>query len=1084
MSQKPSSSSSPSPFLNNLDRARPRSNSVIRLMSSQNNNNNNSSSPTQQGKNFKRSMSVSEGLHVRLPTLHHTETEPFPYSPVTQQTTNNICPSESNWANKYEDFDIGKPIGYGSSAVVYEAIYKPLKKRVAVKMIDLDMFERNQIDELRRETALMALSKHPNVLRVYGSFVNGSKLYIVTPYLAAGSCLDIMKTTFPDGLDEVSIATILRQALEGLIYLHKNGHIHRDVKAGNLLMDQQGTVLLADFGVSSSLAENGDVRKTFVGTPCWMAPEVMEQAGYDYKADIWSFGITSLELATGHAPFAKFPPMKVLMMTLSNAPPTLDREGGKHKYSRAFKDMIDLCLQKDPNKRPSAEKLLQHPFFKQAKKRDYLAKSILAYVLPLDQRPHKKVPQKHISFESTEQWDFDTQSDEDEEQDSDPAVKHTAASPPPPPPPPVITTTPAIAATINTKNDIVPTPGTPLERSKSMVQFEECPKPVHVDKTKSTNASPAMETAAEQQPPALKKHISFGDAVIRDPPVRSIMSPVVESPNPVHSPPQHTPFVSMDAAAATLTTTPAYAPPTLSSAPTSKKSRFVIEDSTPAPQTSASISPASDSPISPSNASPSDNNGVGLGISTTTTTAQAAAANNANTIPGASSTLTPTAAANVASAAAVAANISSNNNTLQEGEFKKGRFSVNQTPVRSNTPALEEAPTSNSSPGSSSNSNTHGIMATPHAPSDLKSISMSRAASQDSFQERKSRFEVKHSNNSGPSMNLAASVASTPIEPSTPLQSLPLTRENSNASALSRDSSINNKISRFSIEKPEAAVGPYCELPAAVASAMSPECRKKGRFELTGGSNNAASDALKDNKEHLESPQSTVGPSPAISPCNSLQRGQAHRIIDNSMPHMIYAHMESLIKQTEVQKNMLNDLLATMPFMYNQQHPPSSGGSILTRTRTVSDTKKPVLSHNEEFYQRSPASGATAQQQPSQQPQQPVSLSTDINNTIEHLQQLLLLSSKEKERLARENESLKREVERLRRNQPLPSSAQQPSQPQQQQPQQQQQQQSILMKKSLIDSPSSYQQQSEKTSLVAPEATNTPANTNQQDKAL
>lgn len=768
----------------------------------------------------------------------------------------------------------------------------------------------------------MALSKHPNVLRVYGSFVNGSKLYIVTPYLAAGSCLDIMKTTFPDGLDEVSIATILRQALEGLIYLHKNGHIHRDVKAGNLLMDQQGTVLLADFGVSSSLAENGDVRKTFVGTPCWMAPEVMEQAGYDYKADIWSFGITSLELATGHAPFAKFPPMKVLMMTLSNAPPTLDREGGKHKYSRAFKDMIDSCLQKDPNKRPSAEKLIQHPFFKQAKKRDYLVKSILAYILPLDQRPHKKVPQKHISFESTEQWDFDTQSDEEGKSDIDHA-KHAAA--------PVITTTPAASATAE-KNDIPPS--TPLERSKSMVQFEECPRPVHMDKTKPTNASPAMETSAEQTP-ITKKHISFGDAVIRDPPVRSIMSPVVESPNPVHSPIHNAPLANIDAAA----TPTAYAPPTLSSAPTSKKSRFVIEDSTPAPQTSTSISPMSDSPISPANASPSDNNGVGLGIST----AQAATG-NANTIPGATSTLTPT-AANVAAAAAVAANISSNNNTLQEGEFKKGRFSVNQTPVRCNTPALEEGFISNSSPG-----NQHGSSekTTPHPPNDLKSISMSRAASQDSFQERKSRFEVKHSNNSGPSMNTTGSVASTPIEPSTPLQSLPLTRENSNASALSRDSSINNKISRFSIEKPEA-VGPYCELPAAVASAMSPECRKKGRFELTGGSN-TPSDALKE-KEHLESPQSTVGPSPAISPCNSLQRGQAHRIIDNSMPHMIYAHMESLIKQTEVQKSMLNDLLATMPFMYNQ-HAQSSGGSVLTRTRTVSDTKKPVLSHNEDFYQR------------------------------------------------------------------------------------------------------------------------------------
>jgi serine/threonine protein kinase len=113
----------------------------------------------------------------------------------------------------------------------------------------------------------MALSKHPHVLAVYGSFVHGSKLYIATPYLSGGSCLDIMKCGFQDGFsDESVIATILKHALEGLVYLHKNNHIHRDVKAGNLLMDDQGAVLLADFGVSSSLTDNHQVRKTFVGT--------------------------------------------------------------------------------------------------------------------------------------------------------------------------------------------------------------------------------------------------------------------------------------------------------------------------------------------------------------------------------------------------------------------------------------------------------------------------------------------------------------------------------------------------------------------------------------------------------------------------------------------------------------------------------------------------------------------------------------------------------------------------------------------------------------------------------------------------
>jgi len=313
------------------------------------------------------------------------------------------------------DYEIGNPIGYGSSAVVYIAKYKPLNKNVAIKMIDLDQFERNQIDELRREIQNMNLCRHPNLLPVFGSFVNGSKLYIVTPYLSAGSCLNLMKYAYPDGFEELVIATILKQALQGLDYLHKSKLIHRDVKAGNLLINEDGLVRLGDFGVSSSLMETGErkgYRKTFVGTPCWMAPEVMEQSGYDYKADIWSFGITALELATGHAPFAKYPPLKVLMLTLQNEPPTLDRDQASHKFSRTFKEMIDSCLIKDPSRRPTSEKLLQHPFFKQAKKKSYLVSTILHDIPPLTQITHiKKTPQPKVNHEKGISWDFDNDSD-------------------------------------------------------------------------------------------------------------------------------------------------------------------------------------------------------------------------------------------------------------------------------------------------------------------------------------------------------------------------------------------------------------------------------------------------------------------------------------------------------------------------------------------------------------------------------------------------------------------------------------------------------------------------------------------------
>ncbi|VFQ67930.1 unnamed protein product [Cuscuta campestris] len=276
---------------------------------------------------------------------------------------------QKNYSANPDDYKLLEEVGYGASATVYRAIYLPLNDVVAVKCLDLDRCNSN-LDDIRREAQTMSLINHPNVIRAFCSFVVDSYLWVVMPFMAEGSCLHLMKTAYPEGFEESAISSILKETLKALEYLHRHGHIHRDVKAGNILLDTNGEVKLADFGVSACMFDMGERRRsrnTFVGTPCWMAPEVLQPGtGYDFKADIWSFGITALELAHGHAPFSKYPPMKVLLMTIQNAPPGLDYDRDK-RFSKAFKELVAMCLVKDQSKRPTADKLLRHSFFKHAK---------------------------------------------------------------------------------------------------------------------------------------------------------------------------------------------------------------------------------------------------------------------------------------------------------------------------------------------------------------------------------------------------------------------------------------------------------------------------------------------------------------------------------------------------------------------------------------------------------------------------------------------------------------------------------------------------------------------------------------------
>ncbi|CAN1248962.1 Serine/threonine-protein kinase svkA [Linum perenne] len=247
-------------------------------------------------------------------------------------------------------------IGRGSFGDVYKAFDKELNKEVAIKVIDLEESE-DDIEDIQKEIAVLSQCRCPYITEYYGSYLQQTKLWIIMEYMAGGSVADLVVLTavpllqIQSGppLDETSMASILRDLLHAVEYLHNEGKIHRDIKAANILLSESGDVKVADFGVSAQLTRTISRRKTFVGTPFWMAPEVIQNSeGYNEKADIWSLGITAIEMAKGEPPLADLHPMRVLFI--------IPRE--------------------NPPQRPSAKELLKHRFIKNARKSPRLVERI------------------------------------------------------------------------------------------------------------------------------------------------------------------------------------------------------------------------------------------------------------------------------------------------------------------------------------------------------------------------------------------------------------------------------------------------------------------------------------------------------------------------------------------------------------------------------------------------------------------------------------------------------------------------------------------------------------------------------------
>jgi serine/threonine protein kinase len=272
--------------------------------------------------------------------------------------------SEQSKKDPEKDFQLVEKLGEGSYGSVWKAIHTKSNVVTAVKKVPIE----NDLNDLLNEIKIMKQCSSPYIIKYYGSYYKESELWIIMEYCGGGSVSDIMKITGKT-LNEEQIATVLRDALKGLNYLHGMKKIHRDIKAGNILLKDNGEGKLADFGVSGQLSDTMAKRQTVIGTPFWMAPEIIQEVGYDVKADIWSLGITAIEMAEGKPPLGNVHPMRAIFMIPSRPPPTLTNP---EEWSTNLKDFISKCLVKNPDQRASATDLLKHPLILEIKKQDAL----------------------------------------------------------------------------------------------------------------------------------------------------------------------------------------------------------------------------------------------------------------------------------------------------------------------------------------------------------------------------------------------------------------------------------------------------------------------------------------------------------------------------------------------------------------------------------------------------------------------------------------------------------------------------------------------------------------------------------------